>query len=193
MPTWIKAILGGVFFFGLILLYVIQSDQMSAYLDFKSLLRTGMVAGLFVGGLAGFYFKNQSRDSDARFSIFLGLLVTGFIAGPMVCSIINEFNASPAVATRFQLLSIDPVMESRFGIEEGAEFQADGYVITMKDDDQIYEITLASDPELLIKDDSEIILHVVEGNLGYRYIDLGLSAMPHQIAALPDCYKRHHS
>jgi len=191
MSTWIKVMIGAFCFFGVIFGYAFQANHLSTHLELGSLMKTGAIAGAILGLIDGYLFQKMGKDQDSRFSIFTGVLVIGIILGPLILSLLNRYIGSETAIEEFELISIKPVVESRFGVVEGSEFESDGHMIQFSDGDDIYEIKVTVDVDELKKDEDSILFQVAQGGLGYRYIEQIESAKPYQIAALPSCYRHH--
>lgn len=192
MSTWIKVTIGVVVFFGAITGYVLEIPHLGTYLDLGSLIKTGVIGGAVVGGVYGYILQKSGSDQDNRFSIFAGVLVFGIVLGPLVLSLLNRNITSDSRTEEFELLSIKPVMDSRFGVIEGEEFDPNAHMIQFSNGEETYQIKVQVAPEQLKDIEESILLKVASGGLGYRYIEQIESATPYRIAALPDCYMHRH-
>ena len=171
MQSWIKGTIGFLGFFGIIIGYVLQAPHLNGYLDLAGLIKTGLLTGAIVGGLAGYLLHSKGKDQDARFSIYAGMLVLGVAIGPLVLSLANRALSSAAHPVEFELLSVKPVMGSRGGVMEGDTFSADAHLLNMKREEITYTIRLGADLNDYILDDDSIILNIRQGGLKYDYID----------------------
>jgi len=171
MQSWIKGAIGVLMFFGIIVGYSIQVDHFSGHLDLAGLIKAGIITGLIIGILSGQFLYKKGKDQDAKFSIYAGMLVLGIVTGPLILSLANRaFSGSPET-TKFQLIKIDPVIQSSVGILVGHEPEPNANIVTMKKEGVTYEVKLGPELDGYLIDDESIILNIRKGGLGYNYID----------------------
>lgn len=165
--------LGVAAFLLIVSIYALEIPFFNRYFSFSSFLIFGEVFGLFLGGIAAWYFGKNISDNYDLMRLRIGMVAAGLIFGPLFFSLLNRhLDPWPQQIELVEFAGYEERISSRYGIPDPEESNdSNAHHVYFYRDGELSRIVLSKAPQLDgVQEGDQIGIKVRKGLFGLEWM-----------------------
>jgi len=163
----------GSFGFGIIgmfILYAFELEYFPRYTNISAFVTVALIVGLLSGIGLAYYNRKKAENATETMQIYVASIISCLIFAPLIFSLTNRAIALNEYEKEVQIVEIEKLYSSRFGIKKGEKPQANLLKVSYLSKGKTYSF---STKNLALKDSKRgesVQLNFKKGLLGFEYL-----------------------